>query len=108
MVTGALASSYYGRPRTALDIYVVMSVRRKGLPMLANALDKSNLDVQEERVLTSWQSNSPIATLEDGKSPHTLDIVFTNRKLERRGGHILGVPTHYQSAESLILKIGND
>jgi hypothetical protein len=103
MVTGALASSYYGRPRTTLDIDVVMSVRRKDLTKLANVLDKSNLDVQEERLLAAWQSKYPIATLEDRRSPHTLDIIFTNRKLEMRAGHILGMPTHYQSAESLIL-----
>ena len=103
MLTGALASSYYGRPRTTLDVDVVMSVRRKDLAKLANALTKANLDVQEERLLTAWRSEHVIATVEDRKSPHTLDIMFTDRKLEMRAGHILGVPTWYQSAESLIL-----
>jgi hypothetical protein len=103
MLTGALASSYYGRPRTTLDIDVVMSIPSEDLHELAKALTRAKLKVHEEKLLAAWQSGYPITTLEDRKSPHTLDIIFTNQKLEMRPGHILGLATYYQSAESLIL-----
>lgn len=103
MLTGALASSYYGRPRTTLDVDVVVAVRQKDLPTLVKVLTKANLKVQEKRLQDAWQSEYRIATIEDRKSPHTLDIIFTDQKIERNAGRILGLPTYYQSAESLIL-----
>jgi hypothetical protein len=103
MLTGALASSYYGRPRTTLDIDVVVAFRQKDVATLVRVLTKANLKVQEKKLLDAWQSEHRIATVEDKKSPHTLDILFTDQKLERNSGRILGVPTYYQSAESLIL-----
>ena len=103
MLTGALASSYYGRPRTTLDLDVVVAFRQKDLATLARAFTKANLNVQEESLRAAWQSNYRIATIEDKKSPHTLDVIFTDRELERHAGRILGVPTYYQGPESLIL-----
>lgn len=103
MLTGAIAASYYGRPRTTLDLDVVVAFRQKDLSKLATALTRANLDVQEKRLRAAWQTDHRIATVEDKKSPHTLDILFTDQKLQRHHGRILGVPTYYQSAESLIL-----
>lgn len=103
MFTGALASSYYGRPRTTLDIDVVIAAQRQELAMLANWLSKADLDVQARRIQAAWESNYRIVTIEDEKSPHTLDVIFADGKLERKAGRILGVPTYYETAESLIL-----
>lgn len=103
MLTGALASSYYGRPRTTLDIDVVVAVRESHLPTLARALAGANLKVEEKRLQAVWRSKYRIATIEDRKSPHTLDIIFTDEKLERKAGSILGLRTFYQTPESLIL-----
>jgi len=103
MVTGALAASYYGRARTTLDMDVVISIRRQQLGTLVRALSKAHLDVQEERLLATWKAGYGIATIEDVKSPHTLDIMFTDKKLERNAGRFLNIPTYYQTAESLIL-----
>ena len=103
MFTGALASSYYGRPRTTLDIDVIVAARQKDLVTLAKSLTKANLRVQERKLEAAWGSDYRIATLEDKKSAHTLDIIFTDRKLERNAGRISGLPTYYEAAESLIL-----
>lgn len=103
MFTGALASSYYGRPRTTLDIDVIIAARQKDLVTLAKSLTKANLRVQERKLEAAWGSDYRIATLEDKKSAHTLDIIFTDRKLERNAGRISGLPTYYETAESLIL-----
>jgi hypothetical protein len=103
MFTGALASSYYGRPRTTLDIDVVIAAQQQELAMLANWLSKADLDVRKRRIRAAWESDYRIVTIEDEKSPHTLDIIFADGKLERKAGRILGVPTYYETAESLIL-----
>lgn len=102
-MTGAIASSYYGRPRTTLDMDVVIAIAQADISKLVKTLEHASLRVQERKLIDAWKSQYPIATLEDRKSPHTLDIIFTDRKLERRPGRILGMRTYYQTAESLIL-----
>jgi len=107
MFTGAIASSYYGRPRTTLDIDVVIAARQNQLVTLVQSLMKANLRVQEGKLEAAWRSDYRIATLEDKKSAHTLDIIFTDRKLQRNAGRISGLPTYYEAPESLILaKLG--
>lgn len=103
MLTGALASSYYGRPRTTLDIDVVVAVRESDLAILARALARANLKAEERILEAAWRSKYGIATIEDRRSPHTLDIIFTDEKLERKAGSALGLRTFYQTPESLIL-----
>lgn len=103
MLTGSLASSYYGRPRTTLDIDVVVAIKRKDLATLASALKNANLKVEEKKLEKAWRSTYRIATLEDHDSPHTLDIIFADGKLERKSGSVLGMRTFYQTAESLVL-----
>lgn len=102
MLTGALASSYYGRPRTTMDIDIVVRASRKQLSKLARALKNANLKVDVEKMERAWQLEDRIVTLEDKNSPHTVDIIFTDEKLERKAASILGLPTFYQMPESLI------
>jgi hypothetical protein len=103
MFTGALASSYYGRPRTTLDADIVLAIEKKDLPALVKTLTKAKLKVQKTRLQAAWESDYRIATVEDKNTPHTLDIIFTNLKLARNRGRILGLPTYYETADSLIL-----
>ena len=103
MLTGAVASSYYGRPRTTHDIDVVINCKQKDLPKLANELTKTGLHVTETILRKFWRSDFAIATVADERGPHVLDIIFTKRKLYRKAGRILHLPTYYETAESLIL-----
>lgn len=103
MLTGALASSYYGHPRTTTDIDIVVAATRDDLAKLAKSLRRASFNVEEQRLEAAWHSQYRIATITDGKSPHTLDIIFTDKKLERKIGSVLGLPTFYQTPESLIL-----
>jgi hypothetical protein len=103
MLTGALASSYYGRPRTTLDVDVVVVATRKDLARLAKARTDVSLKVEEKRLETAWQSEYRIATIEDRRSAHTLDIIFIGGTLERKAGSVLGLRTFYQTPESLVL-----
>jgi hypothetical protein len=103
MLTGALASSYYGRPRTTLDIDVAVAATRKDLAMLVETLKTVGLATEEQMLEAAWQSQYRIATVEDKSSPHTLDIIFIDGALERKAGSVLGLPSFYQTPESLIL-----
>lgn len=103
MLTGALASSYYGEPRTTMDIDVVLRLPRKDLSRLLASLAKAGLAVETERVDTALKAGFRILTFEDTKTPHNVDIILSERKLRRRRGSILGMPTYYQTPEELIL-----
>lgn len=103
MFTGAVASSYYGRPRTTLDIDVVVAVGEKDLERLAKALKRAGLVVDERSLKATWHSDYRIVTLLDRRSPHTVDIIFTDQKLMRIRGRVSGLPTYYETAQSLIL-----
>lgn len=103
MMTGALASSYYGRPRTTLDVDVAVAVTRKDLARLAEALRSASLAVEEQRLEAAWQSQYRIITIRDEESAHTLDIIFMDGTLERKTASILGLPTFCQTPDSLIL-----
>jgi len=103
MLTGALASSYYGTPRTTLDVDIVVRVSGVDLQAkLVPALRKAELQVDEERIDAALGSGFRIATFEDGKSPFTVDIIFSVEKLKKKDGSILGLPTFYQTPEDLI------
>ena len=103
MFTGALASSYYGRARTTLDADIVLAIKEGDLAALARILTEANLMVRKDNLEAAWKSDCRIVTLEDKKTPHTLDIIFTSYKLKRNPGRILGLPTCYEAPESLIL-----
>ena len=102
-LTGALASSYYGRPRTTVDMDVVVIVPEERVAKLANALKRAGLKVEQKKLEAAWHSRYRVATITDTKSPHTLDIIFTNGTLQRKTGSILGLLTFYQAPQPLIL-----
>jgi len=103
MFTGAIAASYYGRPRTTLDIDIVIAVERSELVRLSKALQRASLVVHQKRLEAAWESDHRIVTLNDRKSAHTVDVIFTDTELDRIPGRVSGLPTYYEAAESLIL-----
>ena len=104
MLTGAIAASYYGTPRTTMDIDIIVKVKPGEKPIsLLSALKKSSVKVDEKKIETAIESDYKIVSLEDQKSPFTLDIIFSLKDLEKRAGTILGLSTFYQTPEALIL-----
>ena len=104
MFTGALAASYYGTPRTTMDVDIVVKVSRGDLQTkLVSALRKAELQVDEKRIDAAFKSGFRIVTFRDSKSPFTVDIILSSKKLEKKAGTILGLPTFYQTPEELIL-----
>jgi len=103
MFTGALAASYYGTPRTTMDIDVIVKIPREELQTLVSALKKARIRVNEAKIRQALDSGYRIVTLRDEKSPFTLDIIFSDEELEKNQGTILGLATFYQTPEEIIL-----
>jgi hypothetical protein len=104
MFTGALAASSYGTPRTTTDIDIVVKVERiNARTELVLALKKARLQVTGKEIKAAFKSGYRIATFKDSKTPFTLDIMLSRKKLDKKVGTILGLQTFYQTAEDLIL-----
>ena len=104
MITGALAASYYGVPRTTMDIDIVVQILRENMQTkLVAPLKKAGFKVNDKKIWKALESSYKILTLKDKITPFTLDIIFSDKKLEKRTGTILGLPTFYQKPEDLIL-----
>jgi hypothetical protein len=103
MFTGALAASYYGIPRTTVDVDLLIKFTPKDTEFLVTQLKKAGLSVNRRKIELAFKSGFKIVTLEDEKAPFTVDVILSDKKLEKRKGEILGIPTYYQTAEALIL-----
>jgi len=102
--TGALAASYYGTPRTTMDVDIVVNVARKDLQdKLVSALRDAGLQVNGKKIDVALKSGFRIVTFKDDKTPFTVDIILSNKRLKKKAGTILGLPTFYQTPEDLIL-----
>ncbi len=103
MLTGAVASSYYGQPRTTMDIDFIISIAKGELPRLLTSLTKAGLEVNREKINTTIKAGYNILRFKDTKSSYTVDVILSKEKLNRRSGSILEIPTFYQTPEELIL-----
>ena len=101
--TGALAASYYGVPRTTVDVDILVKFTPEDTKSLVTQLKKAGLSINKRKIESAFKSGFRIITLEDEKSPFTVDIILSDKKLEKRKGEILGMPTYYQTPEALIL-----
>ena len=103
MFTGALAVSYYGLPRTTMDVDIVVKVTEENIQDFAAQLRKAGIQANEQNIHKAFKSGYRIITLEDKKTPFSIDIILSDKKLEKKPGMILGLPTFYQTPEALIL-----
>lgn len=104
MFTGALAASFYGVPRTTVDVDVVVSVSSEShRARLVSVLRQAGLRVDEKKIDAALKSGYGLVTFRDSVSPSSVDVIFSRGRLERRVGTIVGLPTFYQTPEGLIL-----
>ena len=101
--TGALAASYYGVPRTTVDVDILVKFTPEDTKSLVTQLKKAGISINKKKIESAFKSGFKIITLEDEKSPFTVDIILSDKKLEKKKGEILGMPTYYQTPEALIL-----
>ena len=99
-----MAASYYGTPRTTIDVDVLVKVSERELETnLVAALREAGMEVNERRIREAFKSGYKVLTFKDERSSFTLDIMLSDKKLRKREGTILGLPTFYQIPEDLIL-----
>jgi len=102
--TGALATSFYGTPRTTSDIDVIVTIGNETdlKTKLITALHGAGLAVDERKIDSALTSGFKIATFKDTTSPYCIDVIFSSEKLDKREGKIAGLNTLFQSPEGLI------
>ena len=102
--TGALAASFYGVPRTTSDVDVMIAVAGETdlKKKIAVALKQVNLEVSERKIEVALTSGYKIATFKDKMTPYTVDIIFSEGKLDKKSGKIGNLQTFFQSPEGLI------
>jgi len=103
MFTGALAASYYGTPRTTMDIDIIISLRGRNHGKLVHALQEAQLHINEQKLRHAQETGYNVVTLQDTLSPYTVDLILTKEPLEKKPCTILDQPTYIQTPESLIL-----
>lgn len=104
MLTGALAASYYGTPRTTTDADIIVKVTEDDVQVkLIPALKKAGILVKKDYIETALKSGYRIASLNDAKSPFKIDLILFNKTLSKKAGSIFGLATYYQMPEDLIL-----
>jgi len=99
-----MAASYYGRPRTTIDIDFIIQVSTSDLDELLNHLARFGLKINRTRIKRQLSGGYNIISLEDRRSPYRVDLIIeTEGKLERRPGRALGLRSYYHPPELLIL-----
>jgi hypothetical protein len=102
-ITGALAASFYGIPRTTSDVDVIIVVAGKGVKSkIAFVLQAAELEFDEKKLDSAMKSGYRIATFKSAKKPYTVDIILQKQKLEKRKGKIDDINVNFQSPENLI------
>jgi len=102
--TGALATSYYGVPRTTTDIDIVVAVSGEVdvAARVAEALRQAGLNFDLRRIGMALESGYRIATFKDKASPYTLDVIFVD-VLRKNTGIVAGLSTFFQAPDDLVL-----
>lgn len=104
MFTGAVAASYYGTPRTTMDVDLVVNIPPEdSQSLLLKPLRDAEIRVDENKMLTALRAGYRVVTLRDQKTHYTLDLILADRKLEKRSGTIVGLPSFIQTPEDLVL-----
>lgn len=102
--TGALATSFYGVPRTTTDIDVIVAISDAGdvTGKVAGALRQAGLEVDLRRIDMALESGYRIASFRDKSSPYTLDVIFVET-LRKNAGIVAGLNTFFQAPDDLVL-----
>ena len=102
--TGALATSFYGVPRTTTDIDVIVAVSTATdvTGKVAGALRQAGLEVDLRRIDMALESGYRISSFKDKASPYTLDVIFVDA-LRKNAGIVAGLSTFFQAPDDLIL-----
>jgi hypothetical protein len=102
-ITGAVAASYYGIPRTTLDADFVVYISSRETTGFFRSIEKAGVKVDLEKIRQLVKLGYNVVTVADRLSPYTADLILVKNPPERKKGTLVGVKTYFQSPESLIL-----
>ncbi len=102
MFTGALASSYYGKPRTTMDVDIILTVPETELDHLVSVLGEIDLVVSVQDFRKAQGSGYNVVSVEDKLSPFSVDFILLQGSLEKIACTLFGEPTFLQTSESLV------
>jgi len=101
--TGALAVSFYGVPRSTIDIDVIVQVCGKvSQSRLANSLKQAGVRADRKQIDRALESGYKIVTFTDSKTAYSVDVILSSEKPEKKAGTAAGVQTFFQTPEDLI------
>jgi hypothetical protein len=104
MFTGAFAVSFFGTPRTTIDADIMVRATQKDVQnCLIKPLKKAQVLVDEKKISEAFKSDYKIITFKDKRTPFTIDIILSNKRLGKEAGTAFGLPTFFQTPEELIL-----
>jgi len=87
-----------------MDIDIVVRISPKNLEsQLVKPLRRAEIQVSESKIHEALKSGYRIVTFTDKKTHYTLDIMLSDKKLERKSGTVAGLPSFIQTPEDLIL-----
>jgi hypothetical protein len=98
-----MAVSYFGRPRTTMDLDLVIMTRPEDFEKLVGVIRRAGLKASKKKIASAWQSGYRMVTCLDKRSPYSLDIILSVEPLQRVRGSLLGIQVFYQKPEDLIL-----
>jgi len=103
MFTGAIAASYYGTPRTTMDVDIIIHTTQQNTAKLVQVLQNAGIHPDRQRINNALNTSYNVATLKDTLTPYFVDLILAKDPLEKRPGTISGLPTYIQTPEHLIL-----
>lgn len=102
MFTGAIASSYYGMPRTTMDVDIIVAASNEGKESIVEGLREIGLVVSVEDFERALDSGYNVVSIDDSKSPFTVDFILLEGSLDRISCTLFGEPTFLQTSENLV------
>ena len=87
-----------------MDVDVVVNIPSDYFQsLLLKPLKAAEIRVDENKMLTALRAGYRVVTLKDQKTHYTLDLILADKKLEKKSGTIVGLPSFIQTPEELIL-----
>lgn len=102
--TGALAASFYGVPRTTVDVDVIVYVYgEKAKGRLLEALREAGLKAEQAAIDKALRSGYRIATFMDTETPYSVDVILSKEKFGKKAGRVGVLKAYFQTPEDLVL-----
>jgi hypothetical protein len=102
--TGALAASFYGVPRTTVDVDVIVYVYgEKAKGRLLEALREAGLKAEQAAIDKALRSGYRMVTFIDKETPYSVDVILSKEKFRRKAGRVGVLKAYFQTPEELVL-----